>query len=53
MKQFWHLVFQITVNSPDAKLKLVHHSLEVAEVALADCWRIDLLWEEKWWEIVS
>lgn len=52
MKQFWYLVFQITVDSPDAKLKLVHHSLEIAEVALANCWRIDL-WESQWWEIIS
>jgi len=45
-------VFQITVGSPAAQMKLVHHFLQIAEIALAACWRIDL-WESLWWEIVS
>ncbi|XP_021240406.1 RNA helicase Mov10l1 isoform X2 [Numida meleagris] len=35
----------LTVDIPDAQIKLMHHSLETAEVVLVDYWRIDLLWK--------
>lgn len=33
----WYLVFQLAVDIPDAQIKLIYHSLEIAEVILVYC----------------